>query len=216
MSAREAILGRLAGSLPSGTIVREAEILAKDPERPLVTPEALIPRFLAQLALASVAATVEQVRNWLDIPAAAAAYLDANALPRSIYLPPDAGLRACDWSGIALREACAPNEPAAIARAVSGVAETGSLVFETGAAAPMLPNFLTLHHLVVVEARTIIAHLEDIPARLRDVRAHYWVTGVSGTTDIEGQYVRGAHGPRFLHVLLIEGGLPDAFSALEA
>ncbi len=34
-------------------------------------------------------------------------------------------------------------------------------------------------------------------------RAHYWVTGVSGTTDIEGTYVRGAHGPRFLHVVLV-------------
>lgn len=204
MSARDAILGRLGGSRPSGAIAREAAILTNDPERPLVAPEAFIPQFLAQLGLASVAATFERVRDWSAIPAAAAAYLDANALPRSLYLPPDPHLRTCDWNGFSLRETCAPDEPAAIARAVSAVAETGSLIFETERTAPMLPNFLTLHHLVVVEARTIVAQLEDIPAHLRDVRAHYWVTGVSGTTDIEGQYVRGAHGPRFLHVLLIE------------
>jgi L-lactate dehydrogenase complex protein LldG len=29
------------------------------------------------------------------------------------------------------------------------------------------------------------------------------ITGASGTTDIEGSYVRGAHGPRFLHVILV-------------
>ena len=29
------------------------------------------------------------------------------------------------------------------------------------------------------------------------------ITGPSGTTDIEGSYVRGAHGPGFLHVLLV-------------
>ena len=29
------------------------------------------------------------------------------------------------------------------------------------------------------------------------------VTGASGTTDIEGAYVRGAHGPRSLHVVLV-------------
>ncbi|MBB3912665.1 LutC/YkgG family protein [Sphingomonas desiccabilis] len=204
MSARDAILGRLEGSRPAGAIAREAAILANDPERPLLAHEALIPQFLAQLGLASVAATFEPVRDWSGIPAAAAAYLDATALPRSIYLPPDPRLRACDWSGIALRETCAPDKAAAVGRAIAGVAETGSLIFETGPATPMLPNFLALHHVVVVEARTIVAHLEDIPARLREARAHYWVTGVSGTTDIEGQYVRGAHGPRYLHVLLVD------------
>ena len=30
------------------------------------------------------------------------------------------------------------------------------------------------------------------------------ITGASGTTDIEGSYVRGAHGPSFLHVVLLE------------
>ena len=30
------------------------------------------------------------------------------------------------------------------------------------------------------------------------------ITGASGTTDIEGSYVRGAHGPGFLHVVLVE------------
>jgi L-lactate dehydrogenase complex protein LldG len=66
----------------------------------------------------------------------------------------------------------------------------------------MLPNFLALHHIVLLRVRDIVAHLEDAPLAGPQPRAHYWVTGVSGTTDIEGTYVRGAHGPRFLHVIL--------------
>jgi L-lactate dehydrogenase complex protein LldG len=203
VSAREAILGPLGGTLEPHAVAAEALTLLEAPERPQVSPEARIERFVAQLALPSVAATLERLRAWTDVPAAAARYLEASTLPPALYLPPDPQLMACDWHGLALHARCAPNEPAAIARARAAVAETGSLIFETGPEAPMLPNFLTLHHLVVVEVGTIVAQLEDIPGDLAAARAHYWVTGVSGTTDIEGQYVRGAHGPRFLHVLLV-------------
>jgi L-lactate dehydrogenase complex protein LldG len=203
VSAREAILGRLGGRLEPDAVTAEALALLEAPERPQVAPEARIERFVAQLALPSVAATLERLAAWSGLPAAVAAYLEANALPPALYLPSDPQLMACDWSGFALHARCAPDEPAAIACSRAAVAETGSLIFETGPEAPMLPNFLTLHHLVVVEVGTIVAQLEDLPAKLAEGRAHYWVTGVSGTTDIEGQYVRGAHGPRFLHVLLV-------------
>jgi L-lactate dehydrogenase complex protein LldG len=69
----------------------------------------------------------------------------------------------------------------------------------------MLPNFLALHHIVLLAAKDIVPYLEDAPLIGLQPRAHYWVTGVSGTTDIEGTYVRGAHGPRFLHVILLRG-----------
>jgi L-lactate dehydrogenase complex protein LldG len=203
VTAREAILERLGGMLEPAAITAEALALLEAPERPQVAAEAHIERFVAQLALPSVAATLERLRTWSDVPAAVAAYLEANALPPALYLSPDPQLMACDWSGLALHERCAPDEPAAITRSRAAVAETGSLIFETAPGSPMLPNFLTLHHLVVVEESTIVAQLEDIPGKLTAARAHYWVTGVSGTTDIEGQYVRGAHGPRFLHVLLV-------------
>jgi L-lactate dehydrogenase complex protein LldG len=32
-----------------------------------------------------------------------------------------------------------------------------------------------------------------------------FVTGASGTTDIEGALVKGAHGPGWLHVVLVGG-----------
>jgi L-lactate dehydrogenase complex protein LldG len=54
----------------------------------------------------------------------------------------------------------------------------------------------------------ILPHLEDyaeVAARTSVPRNAGLVTGASGTTDIEGSYVRGAHGPRFLHVIVIMG-----------
>jgi len=52
----------------------------------------------------------------------------------------------------------------------------------------------------------LAAHLEDY-ARLLDggsqPRNAILITGPSGTTDIEGSYVRGAHGPGFVHVIIV-------------
>ena len=132
-------------------------------------------------------------------PAAIALYCAGHGLPATLCLPPDPRLTACDWSGFAIHDTAAPDEALALAIARVGIAETGSLVFETGPAAPMLPNFLALHHIVLVPR--LVAYLEDATLPGDYPRAHYWVTGVSGTTDIEGTYVRGAHGPRFLHVI---------------
>ena len=72
----------------------------------------------------------------------------------------------------------------------------------------LLLSFLPLHHIVVLEERSLLPHLEDYAARMAgqpQPRNAILITGPSGTTDIEGSYVRGAHGPGFLHVLMIGG-----------
>lgn len=160
---------------------------------------ALEETFVERLALPSIAASYDTVADWAAVPDAVRRYCARNALPATLCIPPDPRLTALDWNGVTLHDRAAPDENAVLAVARCGVAETGSLVFETSREAPMLPNFLALHHLVVVPA--LVAHLEDALLPGMQPRAHYWVTGVSGTTDIEGTYVRGAHGPRFLHVI---------------
>ena len=53
---------------------------------------------------------------------------------------------------------------------------------------------------------SLLPHLEDYAAAVQAAAAPrnaILITGPSGTTDIEGSYVRGAHGPGFLHVLLV-------------
>lgn len=200
MSARDTILARLQGAAPDKV---EADALLVAPERPGVDEDALEAEFLARLALPSVSASHDAIATMADLPAAIARYLDAQGAAHSLCLPPDPRLSACDWRGFTLHAVAAPDEVAALAIARKGIAESGSLIFETSPQAPMLPNFLTLHHIVLLAVQDIAAHLEDAPIAGPQPRAHYWITGVSGTTDIEGTYVRGAHGPRYLHVILL-------------
>ncbi|MEQ6332242.1 LUD domain-containing protein [Sphingobium sp. MK2] len=199
MSARNAILARLEGPKP---IASEAASLLDAPERPAVDASALEAEFLARLALHSVNASHDRIASLAELPAAIARYLTDQQEPLTLCFPPDPRLAVCDWSAFTLHADAAPDEGATLAIARRGIAETGSLIFETSPVAPMLPNFLTLHHIVLLATRDISPHLEDAPLPGPQPRAHYWITGVSGTTDIEGTYVRGAHGPRFLHVIL--------------
>lgn len=205
MSAREAILSRLEGPAPGKPAPNkaEADALLIAPERPAVDESALESEFLARLALPSVSATHDVIESLTGLPAAVARYLEGQGEPLALCLPSDPRLGACDWSAFTLHDNAAPDEAAALAVARLGIAETGSLIFETSPQAPMLPNFLALHHIVLLAAKDIAPYLEDAPLPGVQPRAHYWITGVSGTTDIEGTYVRGAHGPRFLHVILL-------------
>jgi L-lactate dehydrogenase complex protein LldG len=204
VNARDAILNQLR-TAASPTLDADAARLLDTPERPAIDTADPIGAFLAKLALPSLGATHDRIDRMKAAPDAVRRYLDAHGLAPALYLPPSAALNALDWSGLAIDHNCAPDQAVAITVARVGVAETGSLVFETAPDAPMLPNFLCLHHIVLLTADSIVPYLEDAALPGPHPRAHYWITGVSGTTDIEGQYVRGAHGPRFLHVVLIGG-----------
>jgi L-lactate dehydrogenase complex protein LldG len=205
VSAREAILARLGRpALDAPARAAEAAALLVDAEHPPAPGAAPDRLFVERLAAPSVSASHDRVTARAEVPAAVARYLAGQGAPAELYLPPDPALRSLDWSGLTVLAEIPVDDGAALAVARCGVAETGSLMFETSASAPMLPNFLCLHHIVLLERAAIVPVLEEaLLAAGPQPRAHYWVTGVSGTTDIEGQYVRGAHGPRFLHVILI-------------
>lgn len=203
MSARAAILAAL-GDPPRdpATLSAEAAALLTRPERPAAT--ASVDALIEALAAPSVAATCERLAGSAELPEAVARYLASSGLPPELMIADSDLAQMADWSRLDILAAPPIDGGAVLTRAKTAVCETGSLVLETGPGKPMLANFLALHHLVVVFEDSIVAHLEDIPQPALAPRAHYWVTGVSGTTDIEGQYVRGAHGPRFLHVLTVQ------------
>jgi L-lactate dehydrogenase complex protein LldG len=96
----------------------------------------------------------------------------------------------------------------AVTCAEYGIAETGSVVFRSGAHQPILTNFLPLHHIVILRTSTLLAYPEDLWAHLggRDApqsRLLTIVTGTSGTADIEARNVRGAHGPKHMHIVMV-------------
>ncbi len=96
-----------------------------------------------------------------------------------------------------------------VGAAFAGVAETGTLVMLSGADNPTTLNFLPDDHIVVVSALQIVAHLEDAWRLMRDSvtampRTVNLITGPSRTADVEQTIQLGAHGPRRLHVIVIE------------
>lgn len=212
MTARDRILSAIRATLgpgkPPERIAAEAAALLEDPDaaRPrLATPE--LPEAFV-LKAAALGTTIDRIATLAEVPRAMARYLDAHGLPPRFAMQPAPELAALDWQGLAPHPGVAADEPAALGLALYGIAESGSLVVHSGPQNPILLSFLPLHHVVLLREATLLPYLEDYAARLAAQaipRNAILITGPSGTTDIEGSYVRGAHGPGFLHVILIAG-----------
>ena len=98
------------------------------------------------------------------------------------------------------------DEQVFVAEALWGVAETGTVVIHSAADQPILSNFLCASQIIVVNARNVLAHLDDYATAEQGravPRNACLITGASGTTDIEGSLVKGAHGPRELHIVIV-------------
>lgn len=210
MTARDRILSAIRTALgpgkPPAQIAAEAAALL-DPAG-IARPHLVAPALPDAFALKATAlgTTIDRVASMAEVPQAMARYLDAHGLPARFAMQPAPELAALDWQGLAPHQGTAPDEPAALGLALFGIAESGSLVIHSGPDNPILMSFLPLHHVAVLRKSTLLPYLEDYAARLSAQavpRNAILITGPSGTTDIEGSYVRGAHGPGFLHVILI-------------
>ena len=213
MSARDTILDAVRGGLGRSTVDpaavrRQADALLLDLAaiRPQLPSDSLVEAFIARVTSPKVAATAERVAGVEELPAAVRRYLDAHDLPPSIALQPAAVLRNLDWLTLETRGEVTPDDTVGVGVARWGIAETGSLVFHSDAETPILANFLPLYHIVMLRADTVLAYLDDYAAAVagqRPPRNVNLITGASGTTDIEGSLVLGAHGPGHLHVVII-------------
>lgn len=212
MTAREDILRliRVAldrSSVDPATVQNAAATLLADlpSTRPSLLASSLAEAFIARVTSPKVAATAKRIKSPADLPSAVAEYLRERGLPKTIALQPLALLRSLNWSGFEVRAGVAPDEVAAIGMARWGIAETGSLVFHSGPDTAVLANFLPLHHIVLLRSTDLLAYLEDYATLIAGKpmpRNLNLITGASGTTDIEGSLVLGAHGPRYMHVVI--------------
>lgn len=214
MSARETILRAIRTSLgraapDAGAVAREAHALLGDAARfqPRFDGQSNRDRFIERATSERLTATVDAIAALQEAPAAVRRYLGKCGLPRRICHPPAARLRDIDWGDIICHETLSADEPVVVNLADWAIAETGSLVFASHPENPTLYNFLPLHHVILLDAAAILRHPEDYWSRVRDAgnrqpRTINFITGTSGTADIEGQNIRGAHGPRFMHIVI--------------
>lgn len=222
MSPRDAMLARIRRDLGGSPATRQAieaearALAAEAPaSRPALLAEDLVEAFGARLLSPKVVgASLDTIRALDELPAAIRAYCDAQALAPTLALAPDPTLLALDWSGFTLHETASADETMVVARARWAIAETGTFVFHSGPDSPVLLSFLPMHHVCVIEAERILGHLEDYAiaeAGRPPPRNVNFITGASGTSDIEGRLVRGAHGPGYLHAVIVESrGSPPA------
>lgn len=224
--SREAILGAIRRGLRRGPLADDQATvlrtrLAAHP-RHLVPARSRIPR-PAQVALfvrnvEKEFGTVLRVPAAADVPAAVARYLAAQNLPPMLAMAPHPELQALPWPEqplLTIRQGRAEaRDLVSVQHGYAAVAETGTLVLPSGPQRPTTLNLLSETEIVVLRASRIVGAYEEAWDLLRTElvapaggllpRTVMLVTGPSRSADIESVLELGAHGPRRLHVVLID------------
>ncbi|MFN0043837.1 MAG: lactate utilization protein C [Alphaproteobacteria bacterium] len=159
-------------------------------------------------------AVVRRIRHRDDIPDAVMAILRSENRPARLAMAPHAMLEALGWNRalVEIRSGRAEaHDEVGLSVAFAGIAETGTLMMASGPSSPATLGFLPECHIVVLDADDVRGAYEDGWALLRargDLpRTVNFITGPSRSADIEQKLQMGAHGPRNLHILMID---PDA------
>lgn len=171
--------------------------------------------------------TVARVADGAEVPGAVAEYLAQQNLPTEMAIAPHPELRAIPWADrplLKLREGRAePTDLVGVQHAWAGIAETGTLMLPSAPERPTTLNLLPDTSIVVLRTSHVVGAYEEGWDRLRAERTDplsggfmprniMLVTGPSRSADIEQTLELGAHGPRRLHVVLIEDDM-DARAA---
>jgi len=222
-AAKQQILSSLRRSLRREQPSAEDRVLLEQrlasPQANLVPQRAQIPHGeqldLMERMLKELSASVVRLASDAEVPAAVADYLKHENLPPKLRMAPREDLRALPWAGQPLLEVeegiAEAADATSVTGAFAGIAETGTLMMASGPDAPVTLNFLPENHLVVLRASQVVGTYEEAWQRLRAARgrgvmprAVNMITGPSRTGDIEQTILLGAHGPRRLHVLLVD------------
>jgi len=224
MSGRAVILGAIhralrRGDLPADQAALLRGRLATHP-RQLIPARSRIPH-AEQIALfiANVErefGTVARVATSDAVPEAVATYLATQNLPSEIAIAPHPELRAMPWGDrplLRLREGRAEaSDAVSVQHAFAAIAETGTLMLPSVPERPTTLNLLPDTAIVVLPAERLVGAYEEAWDLLRNElgsmpRNVMLVTGPSRSADIEQALELGAHGPRRLHIVLVNDAL---------
>lgn len=224
---KEAILGAIRRGLRRGELPVDQQAMLRDrmahPPRQLIPRRSQVPRpEQVALLICNIEkdfGTLERVPDGDAVPEAVAGYLAQNNLPSMLAMAPHPELRAMPWSSrplLLIREGRAlPTDMVSVQQAFAAVAETGTLMLPSDPERPTTLNLLSDTAIVVLRTSRVVGPYEDAWDLLRRERQDVvtggfmprnvmLVTGPSRSADIEQTLELGAHGPRRLHVVLIE------------
>ena len=225
--SREAILGAIRRGLKRGPLPADQQAMLQGrlarPPRHLVPARSQVPR-PAQIDLLvrnveKEFGTVTRVPDAAAVPAAVAEYLASQNLPGVMVMAPHPELQAMPWAErplLEIREGRAGDtDLVSVQQAFAAVAETGTLMLPSAPERPTTINLLPDTAIAVLRASRVVGAYEDAWALLRAEqplqpsggfmpRNVMLVTGPSRSADIEQTLELGAHGPRRLHIVLIE------------
>lgn len=163
--------------------------------------------------------TVRRVHDAAEIPSAIAEYLAAQNLPQRLAIAPHPELQGLDWASRPMLQVEArrgdPEDSVSLQHGFAGIAETGTLMLPSSPARPTTLNLLPDTEMVFLRTSRIVGAYEEawdlLRAENQDARTGgfmprnvMFVTGPSRSADIEQTLELGAHGPRRLHILLLD------------
>lgn len=228
---KEAILGAIRRGLRRGELPPDQQAMLRErmahPPRQLIPGRSQIPRpeqiSLLVRNIEKEFGTLDRVPDGDAVPGAVAGYLAQHNLPSAFAMAPHPELQALPWSSrpmLLIREGRAlPTDLVSVQQAFAAVAETGTLMLPSGPERPTTLNLLSDTAIVVLRTSRVVGPYEDAWDLLRQERQGgmadamtgsfmprnvMLVTGPSRSADIEQTLELGAHGPRRLHVVLIE------------
>lgn len=198
---RAAVESRLSGN-PRGVVPARGQLDAKE--------RIGLFKKMAESAFASVAI----VRSAREVPTEAARWLRDNNLPATLRKGEDKRLADMPWGETALEMAEGASDGRdlnAVSHAFAAVAESGTLIMTSGPENPSTLNFLPDNHIVVLSAAELEGDYESVFDRLRQKygkgempRTVNMITGPSRSADIAQTMLLGAHGPRKLHIVIVD------------
>jgi L-lactate dehydrogenase complex protein LldG len=157
--------------------------------------------------------TVTRVPDDAAIPEAVGEYLAAQNLPTSLIMAPHPDLQSIPWSNRPLLEIrtgrAEATDAVSLQHGFAGIAETGTMMLPSAPERPVTLNLLADTEIVVLRASRIVGAYEEAWDKLRAERGAMprnvmLVTGPSRSADIEQTLELGAHGPRRVHVVLVD------------
>ena len=213
-SARENIMQRIRRANRCGADNLEQELIERRLQQHSRGPQPkwsqqLVDRFREKAEQS--AASVSAVQSEQDIVTSVSDYLAQHALGNRLLCAGTELIGALDWPENMLVEtrAATVNDRVVLVEAFAAIAETGSIVMCSGKQTPVSLNFLPDHFLCVLHQSRITATIEDLWEKMRRERISMprtlnIISGPSRTADVEQVIQLGAHGPRKVHLLLLE------------